>query len=120
MLRAEDILVLAPYNAQISLLARHLPPGVSVGTVDRFQGQEAAVVFFSFAASSADDVPRGMEFLYSHNRFNVAVSRARALCVVVGSPTLLQVVCRNVDQMRLANAICRYVGTAYKIVPQSG
>lgn len=118
-LRAEDILVLAPYNAQIGLLARSLPPGVRVGTVDKFQGQESAVVFFSFAASSADDVPRGMEFLYSHNRLNVAISRARALSVVVGSPALLQVVCRSIRQMRLANAICRYAESAPTVPSQS-
>jgi uncharacterized protein len=114
-----DILVVAPYNAQVHLLAETLPTGVKIGTVDRFQGQEAAVVIVSMTASSAEDVPRGMEFLYSRNRLNVAVSRARALVVMVGSPTLLSVTCRSVEQMRLANVLCRYVemATAVELEP---
>jgi superfamily I DNA and/or RNA helicase len=107
-----DILVVAPYNAQVHLLTERLPPGARVGTVDKFQGQQAPAVLVSLSASSAQDVPRGMEFLYSRNRLNVAVSRAKALCVMVGSPTLLAVSCRTVDQMRLANVLCRYVEMA--------
>lgn len=72
----------------------------------------APAVLVSLSASSAQDVPRGMEFLYSRNRLNVAVSRAKALCIMVGSPTLLAVPCRTVDQMRLANVLCRYVEMA--------
>ncbi|MCP4085045.1 MAG: TM0106 family RecB-like putative nuclease [Actinomycetia bacterium] len=108
----DDILVVAPYNAQVHLLAERLPVGARVGTVDKFQGQEAPVVLVSLTASSAEDVPRGMEFLYSRNRLNVAVSRAKALCVVAGSPALLAVQCRTVEQMRLANVLCRYVELA--------
>ena len=69
-----DVLVVAPYNAHVDILAEHLPDGVTVGTVDRIQGHQAAVVIASLGASSADDVPRGLEFLYSRNRLNVAVS----------------------------------------------
>lgn len=107
-----DILVVAPYNAQVALLVEHLPAGAKVGTVDKFQGQEAAVVLVSLTASSAEDVPRGMEFLYSTNRLNVAISRARALALVVGSPRLLAVHCRSVEQLRLANGLCRLVELA--------
>ena len=114
-----DILVVAPYNAQVHLLAQRLPDGARVGTVDKFQGQEAPVVLVSLTASSAEDVPRGMEFLYSRNRLNVAVSRAKALCVVVGSPSLLAVHCRTVEQMRLANVLCRYVELAEEITPRT-
>ncbi|HVA60952.1 MAG TPA: TM0106 family RecB-like putative nuclease [Mycobacteriales bacterium] len=114
-----DILVVAPYNAQVHLLAQRLPAGARVGTVDKFQGQEAPVVIVSLTASSAEDVPRGMEFLYSRNRLNVAVSRAKALCVVVGSPSLLAVRCRTVEQMRLANVLCRYVELAEEITPRT-
>ena len=114
-LGTNDILVVAPYNAQVHLLAGRLPAGARVGTVDKFQGQEAPVVLVSLTASSAQDVPRGMEFLYSRNRLNVAVSRAKALCVVVGSPSLLAVRCRTVEQMRLANMLCRYVELAERI-----
>jgi superfamily I DNA and/or RNA helicase len=94
------------------VLAEALPPGARVGTVDRFQGQEAAVVLYSLAASSADDIPRGVDFLLSTNRLNVAVSRARALAVLVGSPALLRAPCHTTKQLRLVNALCRFVETA--------
>ncbi len=111
-LDASNILVVAPYNAQVHKLAERLGSAARVGTVDKFQGQEAAVVIVSMTASSAEDVPRGMEFLYSRNRLNVAVSRARALSVVVGSPALLSAQCRTVEHMRLANGLCRFVELA--------
>ena len=108
----DDVLVVAPYNAQVHLLAQHLPEGARIGTVDKFQGQQAPVVIVSMTASSAEDIPRGMEFLYSRNRINVAVSRAQALSVMVASPKLLTVHCRTVNQMRLANVLCRYAELA--------
>ena len=83
---AADILVVAPYKAQINLLTRMLPDGARVGTVDKFQGQEAAVCLISMATSSADELPRNIEFLFSVNRLNVAISRAQALAVVFASP----------------------------------
>ena len=89
---------------QVRCLREALPAGVEVGTVDKFQGREAPVVFFSMASSTGEDVPRGLEFLFSRNRFNVAISRARALAVVVCSPALLDVRCRTVEQMQLVNA----------------
>jgi superfamily I DNA and/or RNA helicase len=85
---------------------------VRVGTVDKFQGQQATVVFFSMASSSSEDVPRGLDFLYSRNRLNVAVSRARCLAYVVASPRLLEAGCKTVEQMRLVNALCRFVEVA--------
>lgn len=106
---SDDILVVAPYNAQVRMLKDALPSGARVGTVDKYQGQGAPVVIVSLTTSSLEDIPRGMEFLYSRNRLNVAVSRAQALTVVVGSPKLLSVKCRSVDQLRLANGLCRYV-----------
>jgi superfamily I DNA and/or RNA helicase len=105
---AADILVVAPYNMQVRCLRDTLPSGVEVGTVDKFQGREAAVVFFSMASSSGEDVPRGLEFLFNPNRFNVAVSRAKCLSVVVCSPRLLESRCSTVEQMRLVNALCRF------------
>jgi len=105
----DDILIVAPYNAQVAALAELLPPGARVGTVDRFQGQEAPVVFYSLTTSSPALAPRGMEFLYSLNRLNVATSRARGLAVIVGSPDLLKVRARTPSQIRLANALCRAV-----------
>ncbi len=83
-----------------------------VGTVDKFQGREAAVAIYSLATSSADLAPRGMDFLYSRNRLNVATSRARCLSIVVGSPALLDVVAHSPTQMRLANSFCRLVEVA--------
>jgi predicted RecB family nuclease len=112
VLGVADVLVVAPYNAQVARLAATLPPGARVGTVDKFQGQEAPAVIYSMAASSAEDAPRGMEFLYSLNRLNVAVSRAQGLAVLVASPGLLRAHCRTVEQMRLASAVCRYVEMA--------
>jgi uncharacterized protein len=111
-LRPEDILVVAPYNAQVDRLATVLPPGCAAGTVDRFQGQEAPVVIYSLATSSPDDMPRQMEFLYSLNRLNVAMSRARGLSVLVCSPAIMRVRARKPSQMRLANAFCRLVEMA--------
>jgi predicted RecB family nuclease len=109
---AADVMVVAPYNAQVNLLRERLPEGVRVGTVDKFQGQEAKVVLYSLASSSGEDVPRGLEFLLSRNRLNVAISRAQCLAYLVASPRLLEVNCRTIDQMRLANALCRFVELA--------
>ena len=111
-IRYEDVLVVAPYNAQVRCLRRKLPERVRVGTVDKFQGQQAPVVFFSMATSSALDLPRNLEFLFSRNRLNVAVSRARCLAYLVASPRLLEVGCRTVEQMRMVNALCRFVEVA--------
>jgi uncharacterized protein len=110
-LELADILVVAPYNAQVARLSAALP-GARVGTVDKFQGQQAPVVLYSMAASSAEDVPRGLEFLLSPNRLNVALSRAQGLAVLVCSPALLRPPCRTVEQVRLANALCRLVEMA--------
>jgi uncharacterized protein len=107
-----DILVVAPYNAQVGEISRRLRDqfgeGARVGTVDKFQGQEAAVVLYSMTTSSPEDAPRGMGFLYSGNRLNVAISRARAMAVLVCTPDLLSVHCRTPEEMRLANALCRF------------
>ena len=111
-----DVLVVAPYNAQVAEIANRalerlgvLP---NVGTVDKFQGREAPVAIYSMTTSSPEDAPRDLEFLYSGNRFNVAISRARGLAVLVASPELLRVACRSPEQMRLVNAFCRYVEIA--------
>src|SRR6266699_181325 len=111
-LGVEDVLVVAPYNAQVRRLIETLPENVRVGTVDKFQGQEAPVVIYSMATSSVDDAPRGMDFLFSLNRLNVAASRAQGLVQLVCSPELLKARCRTPDQMRLASALCRLVEIA--------
>jgi len=114
-LRLEDVLVVAPYNAQVALLRELLPNGARVGTVDKFQGQQAPVVIYSMTTSSPEEAPRGMEFLYSLERLNVATSRAQCACVLVASPRLLAPDCRTPRQLRLANALCRYAEMARRV-----
>ena len=111
-LGVQDILIIAPYNAQVAALIERLPAGARVGTVDKFQGQEAPLVLYSMATSTPEDAPRGMEFLYSLNRLNVAVSRARCVAVIIASPALFQVQCKTPRQIELANAFCRYLEMA--------
>ncbi|WP_256840726.1 TM0106 family RecB-like putative nuclease [Ornithinimicrobium cryptoxanthini] len=108
----DDVLVVTPYNAQVKLLRERLPAGARVGTVDKFQGQQAPVVIFSMASSSAQDAPRGVGFLLDSHRLNVAVSRAKALAVVVGSPELLSAPVSTPEQLRLVNSLCRFVDLA--------
>jgi uncharacterized protein len=104
----EDVLIVAPYNAQVGAIRRRLPPEARVGTVDKFQGQEAPVSIYSMTTSTPELAPRGMDFLYSRHRLNVATSRARCVTIVVASPDLLRVRARTPEQMRLANAFCRF------------
>ena len=111
-LTRSDILIVAPYNLAVSRLQAHVPDGVRVGTVDRFQGQEAPVVFFALTCSSDEDVPRGLDFLFDRNRLNVAISRAQCLAVLVHSPTLLDASCTTLEQMQLADALCGLVEAA--------
>ena len=103
---AENILVITPYNMQVNHLQEVLPDGARVGTVDKFQGQEAEEVIVSMATSGPEDLPRNIEFLYSTNRLNVAVSRARTLAIVIANPALLNVSCKTVEQMQLVNTLC--------------
>ena len=110
----EDVLIIAPYNAQVLSIQERLR-GARVGTVDKFQGQEAPVVIYSMATSTPEEAPHGMEFLYSLNRLNVATSRARCVCVLVGSPELFSLECRTPRQMQLANAFCQYREMASEI-----
>lgn len=102
----DNMLVVAPYNVQVNLLKRALPSGARVGTVDKFQGQEAEVVIVSMTTSSGDYMPRFMDFLYSKNRLNVAISRARSLAVVIASADLLTIPCRSPEDMALVNTLC--------------
>ena len=101
-----NILVVAPYNMQVNLLKHSLPDGARVGTVDKYQGQEAEAVIVSMATSSGDYLPRFIEFLYSKSRLNVALSRARCLALLVASPKLMIIKCHTIEQMDLVNALC--------------
>lgn len=107
-----DVLVVAPYNRQVARLLAKLPHGARVGTVDKFQGQQAPVVIYSTASSSADEAPRGVGFLYDLHRLNVAVSRAKALTVIVASPELLDALVHTPEQLRAVNALCHFVEEA--------
>ena len=109
---ARDVLVVAPYNNQVGLLRQVLPDGARVGTVDKFQGQEAPVVIYSMTSSSVDDAPRGVSFLYDINRLNVAVSRAQAMAIIVLSPRLLEASVSSPEQLRQVNALCRLAEVA--------
>jgi uncharacterized protein len=115
-MRVADVLIVAPYNAQVAEIARtveqRLGAAPNVGTVDKFQGREAPVAIYSMTTSSPDDAPRDFDFLYSGNRLNVAVSRARGLAVLLATPALLRVACRTPEQMRLVSALCRLVEVA--------
>jgi uncharacterized protein len=111
----DDILVVAPFNAHVARLQSALPDGIRVGTVDRFQGREAPVVIYSMASSTAADAPRGVDFLYDLHRFNVAVSRAKAMSIVVASPALLDAAVHSPEQLRAVNALCRYVDQAVEV-----
>uniref|UniRef100_UPI0035621A24 DEAD/DEAH box helicase n=1 Tax=Ancylomarina sp. TaxID=1970196 RepID=UPI0035621A24 len=106
-LTTSDIKIITPYNAQVQAIKQQLPT-LEVGTVDKFQGQEAAVIIYSVGTSSLEDAPRGMDFLFSPNRFNVAVSRARTRFIMVANPAIFEAECKSPDQIKLANAFCRF------------
>jgi hypothetical protein len=110
----QDILVVAPYNLQVNLLKQLLPQGAQVGTVDKFQGQEAAVVIVSMTTSKGVDAPRGTEFLFNPNRFNVAVSRAQCLAVVVHGTELLEGAWTNIEDLRRLNLFAHAEAIALK------
>jgi uncharacterized protein len=111
VLQDADIKIITPYNSSVFELQKRLP-NIEIGTVDKFQGQEAAVIIYSLASSSPEDAPRGMDFLYSPNRFNVAVSRAKAIFIMVGSPNIFEPDCKSPDQIKLANPFCRFIELA--------
>jgi superfamily I DNA and/or RNA helicase len=115
LVRLDDIVIITPYNAQFFEIQERLP-GARVGTVDKFQGQEAPIAIYSTATSSHADAPRGMEFLYSLNRLNVATSRAKCISIVVSSPQVFEAECRTPRQIQLANAFCRYLEMADRLV----
>ncbi|MBW1613223.1 MAG: TM0106 family RecB-like putative nuclease [Deltaproteobacteria bacterium] len=117
-LQQENILIIAPYNAQVSALQEALP-GFSIGTVDKFQGQEAPVVIYSMTSSSSEDAPRGMSFLYNPNRMNVATSRAKCISILISSPKLFEVECNTIEQMKWANGVCLYREMAIVVEPNN-
>ncbi|EQC47178.1 TM0106 family RecB-like putative nuclease [Bacteriovorax sp. Seq25_V] len=109
VLGLEHIMVVAPYNAQVQRLKDKLPDGVEIGTVDKFQGREAPIVIYSVTTSSPEDAPRGMDFLYSQSRLNVASSRAQCSFIMVANKEIFEPSCKSPAQMKLANAYCRFL-----------
>ena len=105
----KDMLFVAPYNMQVNKLRETLGEDARVGTVDLFQGQEAPILILSMCSSSAEGSPRGLDFLFNRNRMNVAISRAKSLALVVGSPELKETACSTVDKMSLVNLFCKVV-----------
>jgi len=116
-LTPNDILITAPYNLQVNRLQRRLGDLARVGTVDRFQGQEAPVAIHSLTASDGDSAPRGLAFVLDPNRLNVAISRAQCLCIVVGSPRLATGISGSVDGVRQLNRLCRLMAPDCQAVP---
>ncbi|MGI0495294.1 TM0106 family RecB-like putative nuclease [Alkalinema pantanalense CENA528] len=107
VLQPEDILVVAPYNLQVRKLQDRLRDRARIGTVDKFQGQEAPVLIVSMCASRGDLIPRGLGFLLNRHRLNVAISRAQCLSLVVGSPFLAQTNCATLEEIQLVNLFCK-------------
>jgi superfamily I DNA and/or RNA helicase len=112
----KDFLVVSPYNMQIRKLKSALPGGIQIGTVDKFQGMEAPVSIISMCASDPEDFPRGLSFLFSKNRLNVAVSRAQIMSFIVGSNKLVETNCHSLEQMELLNVYCRLLATATEVI----
>ncbi len=108
VIQSSDIKIITPFNSSVFELQKRIP-NIEIGTVDKFQGQEAPVIIYSLASSSPEDAPRGMDFLYSPNRFNVAVSRAKAIFIMVGSPKIFEPDCKSPEQIKLANPFCRFI-----------
>ena len=109
VLTPDDVLITAPYNSQVNRLQRRLGERARIGTVDKFQGQEAPVAIHSLTASDSDAAPRGLGFLLDPNRLNVAISRAQCLSIVVGSPALSTGISRSIEEVHQLSRLCRLI-----------
>jgi uncharacterized protein len=103
-------MVIAPFNIQVNKLKNALGSDAHVGTIDLFQGREAPVVIVSMTTSNVEEAPRGIDFLFSQQRINVALSRAKALAILVGTPRLFATKCTTPKQMELVNFFCAIAG----------
>jgi uncharacterized protein len=103
----DDILIMSPYNAQVSALKRSLPDGARIGSVDRFQGQEAPVCIYSLASSYGEYGSRGLGFILDQNRVNVAISRAQCLAIVVADPRISETTANSLKEMSLLSLFCK-------------
>lgn len=114
-----EILAVAPYNAQTNALSAALSGFAEVGTVDKFQGREAPFVILSLSASDGESSGRGVDFLFSTNRLNVAISRAKVMTVIVGSPALIETKPRTLDQLYLLGAVSKAISSATVVEPDA-
>jgi superfamily I DNA and/or RNA helicase len=108
-LQLSDLLIVAPFNLQVRKLQERLGTQARIGTVDKFQGQEAPVVIVSMCSSNGDIAPRGIEFLLDRHRLNVAISRAECLSIIIGSPDLAKTLCSKLEQAQLVNLFCKFI-----------
>ena len=99
----EDILVVAPYNVQVNYLKSILPEGSKIGTIDKFQGQEAPISIVSMTSSDPESLPRNVDFFFSRNRLNVAISRSQCLSIVIMNKELLEINCKKIEHIKLVN-----------------
>ena len=107
LLDINDFLFIAPYNAQVRALQAALPPGARVGSVDKFQGQEAPVCILSLCSSYGEYGSRGLGFILDRNRINVAISRAQCMAVIVGDPRIARTTASTLEEMMLLNLFCK-------------
>jgi uncharacterized protein len=103
----EDILVVAPYNVQVNYLKSILPKGARVGTIDKFQGQQAPATIISMTTSDPESLPRNVDFFFSRNRLNVAISRSQCLSIVIMNKKILEIACKKVEHIRLVNTFMK-------------
>ena len=103
----DDILVVAPFNAQVNYMTRNFDKNTKIGTIDKFQGQEAKIVFISMTSSDPENIPRHKEFFFSRNRLNVAISRAECVAIILFNPRLLNTSCQKIEEMKLINNFCK-------------
>ena len=118
-LRLEDFLFIAPYNAQVRALQAALPRSARVGSVDKFQGQEAPVCIFSLCSSYGEYGSRGLAFILNRNRINVAISRAQCLAVVVADPRIAGADANSLNEMTLINLFCKLANEAWLPPPHA-
>ena len=109
----DDILIISPYNTQVNLLISELEKenlkNPRVGTIDKFQGQEAPITIISMTSSDSDSLPRNREFFFSRNRLNVAISRAQVASIILFNPLLLDSSPKNLDHIKLMNNFFKFL-----------
>ena len=107
VMNEEDILVVAPYNVQVNYLKSILPKGARVGTIDKFQGQQAPATIISMTTSDPESLPRNVDFFFSRNRLNVAISRSQCLSIVIINKKILEIACKKIKHIHLVNTFMK-------------